>query len=555
MAVERSQIISTFKDMHLFGGLDPADLEHTLSYFTEIELIPNQLLFSQGDPGDSFFIVVEGEVSVIRMDGDVETILDVLEPGDYLGEEGLLFNKPRGASVEALGHVILLKADRQNFHNLLLKYPYIKVNLERIIASRNFLRTHPFDWLGEDEVVYQVRRKHGAFLFVMMIIPVLILLVGLGIVGLGALQANESALRPGLFVIGGLLTLAGAGWGLWNYLDWTNDYYIVTNQRVVWIERVIWLYESRVEAPHSSIQAVNVNTSLLGRWLGYGDVTINTYTGKVILRVVGEPYQMAALIQEYWHRAQRSYQQESRKELEREINRILGKEEHPAQAKKPVITTPRAYDYRELGFWSKYFGGIFGQRMEEDGTITYRKHWLILLGKTWKPLAAALAILAAVSICSGAYWMESFQWVHPGILSGVGFFVILLIIFPWWLYNYVDWRNDIYQLTDKNIFDIERKPLGTEVKKSGSLEKILSLEHDRPGFLGYVFNVGVVIINFGDAKFIFKGVHEPARIQQDIFNRMHQLRVQQQKAEVARERDRILALLEMYHRQAGNIKK
>jgi len=130
-----------------------------------------------------------------------------------------------------------------------------------------------------------------------------------------------------------------------------------------------------------------------------------------------------------------------------------------------------------------------------------------------------------------------------------------VIVFPWWLYNYVDWRNDIYQLTDKNIFDIERKPLGTEIKKSGSLEKILSLEHDRPGFLGYVFNVGVVIINFGDAKFEFRGVHEPARIQQDIFSRMHELRVQQRKTEVVRERDRILALIELYHHRAGNVKK
>ncbi len=123
----------------------------------------------------------------------------------------------------------------------------------------------------------------------------------------------------------------------------------------------------------------------------------------------------------------------------------------------------------------------------------------------------------------------------------------MFIIFPWWLYNYADWRNDIYQLTDKNIFDIERKPLGTEVRKSGSLENILSLEHTRPGFLGYVFNVGNVIINFGDAKFDFVGVYEPARVQQDIFNRMHLLRIQQQKAEMDRERERVLSILNVYH--------
>jgi hypothetical protein len=540
--------------MHLFGGLDPSDLEHIMRYFTEVSYKPDQVLFSQGEPGDSFYIVLEGEIAVIRSVDGVESSVDVLVQGDYLGEEALLYNRPRGAKALSLDHAILLKTDKENFHNLLLSYPYIKVNLERIIQSRHFLHAHPFDWLGEDEVVYQIRRKHGAYLFVVMTIPVLILTLGLVVAGMGAFLEGSAA-RPGLFVIGGLLVAGGLLWGLWSYIDWTNDYYIVTNERVVWIERVIWLYDSRVEAPHASIQAVNVNTSLLGRILGYGDVTINTYTGKVILKVVGEPYQMAALVQEYWHRAQNSYQQTDRKELVREIDRILGKEEPPAQPKKPVITSPRAYDYSEPGFWAKYFGGIFGQRIEEGGTITYRKHWLILLGKTWKPVLVSLAIVLAMIFCSGAYWLEKLKVVQPGIIITGGMLVILLIVFPWWLYNYVDWRNDIYQLTDRNIFDIERKPLGTEVKKSGSLEKILSLEHDRPGFLGYVFNVGVVIINFGDAKFEFKGVHEPARIQQDIFSRMHELRVQQRKAEVGRERDRILALLELYHHEAGNIKK
>jgi hypothetical protein len=119
------------------------------------------------------------------------------------------------------------------------------------------------------------------------------------------------------------------------------------------------------------------------------------------------------------------------------------------------------------------------------------------------------------------------------------------------LYNYVDWRNDIYQLTEKNIFDIERRPFGTETRKSAPLEKILTLEHERPGFLGYLFNVGNVVINFGDTKLTFDGVYEPARIQNDIFTRMHQQRLRQQKVEVARERERFLRMLEVYHRKTS----
>jgi hypothetical protein len=104
-------------------------------------------------------------------------------------------------------------------------------------------------------------------------------------------------------------------------------------------------------------------------------------------------------------------------------------------------------------------------------------------------------------------------------------------------------------VTDRSVFDIERKPFGTESKKSAALENILSLEHERIGFLGYILNVGNVIINVGEAKFDFMDVYEPARVQQDIFARMQAVRIQKQQEEVARERDRILKLLEIYHQE------
>jgi hypothetical protein len=131
----------------------------------------------------------------------------------------------------------------------------------------------------------------------------------------------------------------------------------------------------------------------------------------------------------------------------------------------------------------------------------------------------------------------------------VGLPVFFIILVPWWLYQYVDWRNDIYQVTDKNIFDIERRPLGTEVRKSAPLENILSLEHERVGFLGYLLNYGNVTINVGEARFIFLGVHEPASVQQDIFNRMYALRRGREQAKVTQERDRVVQMLERYHRE------
>ena len=128
-----------------------------------------------------------------------------------------------------------------------------------------------------------------------------------------------------------------------------------------------------------------------------------------------------------------------------------------------------------------------------------------------------------------------------------------MVLLPWWLYRYIDWRNDIYQVTDKFIFDIERKPLGTEVKKAAPLENILSLEHERVGFLGYMLNYGLVTINVGETQFVFRNVHEPARIQQDIFNRIYSLRRQKENLDALKQRQRFVDVIEVYHENAEEL--
>jgi uncharacterized membrane protein YdbT with pleckstrin-like domain len=309
-----------------------------------------------------------------------------------------------------------------------------------------------------------------------------------------------------------------------------------------------------VEAPHNTIQGVNVNSPMLGRLLEYGTVTVSTYTGEVRLENVGEPKLMAALVEQQWHRAQRNLLRLQQADLERSIRRVTHPEETPAesQPRRVVTRLDTTGDYQEPSLARNYFGNFFEMRFEENGVITYRKHWIMLLGKAWKPTLAMVMIVAGLIGCSALYYVQDVRIVSPALVALVGLGLILVVVLPWWLYNYVDWRNDIYQLTDQNIFDIERKPFGTETRQSASLDRILSLEHERPGFIGYLLNVGNVVVNIGDAKLTFDGVYEPARVQQEIFTRMHQLRLKKQQEEMVREQDRIVKLLEIYHRQANS---
>ena len=85
------------------------------------------------------------------------------------------------------------------------------------------------------------------------------------------------------------------------------------------------------------------------------------------------------------------------------------------------------------------------------------------------------------------------------------------------LYQYADWRNDVFQLTPSQIIDLDRKPFGRESRRTAPLENILSIEFERRGIFAMLFNFGTVYISVGNTQLTFNDVYQPSRVQQDIF--------------------------------------
>jgi CRP-like cAMP-binding protein len=548
-----TQIFERIQVMHLFVELKDEQIAEIATWFTPEYFQEGEVVFSDGDLGDRFYIILQGRVGVTRVVARETEETAVLEEGDFFGEEALLFDEPRSATVTAAAPVTLLRLDREQFDRLLRDFPEVRANLFRAAQTRRIIRSRRFDWLREDEIIHQIARKHVAVLFFYLLGPLLVGLLS------GVVLFQATAFEPMSVIWSGLLLLAsflGAGsilWAIWGWIDWGNDYYIVTDQRAVWIEKVIALYESRDEAPLNTILAVNVRSTFVGRILGYGNVIVRTFTGQITFRNVGDPKLMADAVEEYWHRAQRRSEREEARKMEQAIQQHLGLvEEEPEHRFPPVEVAPQPPPpgrppKTRKGLFERLLGNFFQVRIEEGDTITYRKYWTVLVRKTWVP---SLGIMAAALLMAGhgvLYFLDLINFPSPLIILPGGILLILILL-PWWIYQYVDWRNDIYQVTDRHIFDIERRPLGTEVRKSAPLESILSLEHRRVGLLGYLLNYGNVTINVGDARFVFIGVHDPARVQQDIFNRMYALRRKKQEAEAAQERERIAEAITMYHR-------
>ena len=97
---------------------------------------PGEMIFSEFEPGDNFYLIQSGRVQLIKLIGDVEKTLDVLQPSEMFGEMAILDNSPRSATAIALDTVKLLEFNRQNFEILMLGNPQIALKLLRMFAKR-----------------------------------------------------------------------------------------------------------------------------------------------------------------------------------------------------------------------------------------------------------------------------------------------------------------------------------------------------------------------------------------------------------------------------------
>jgi hypothetical protein len=141
--------------------------------------------------------------------------------------------------------------------------------------------------------------------------------------------------------------------------------------------------------------------------------------------------------------------------------------------------------------------------------------------------------------------------VEIGSVSNFFFFTgaALIPLFSWWIYRYVDWANDIYQITADQIVDVYKKPLAREMRKVAPLENILGTEVDRKGILGIMLNYGDVITNIGTEQFNFEGVFDPGGVQQDIVHAQEAFLQRRTDRERSQRRDEMVELLDIYHDQ------
>jgi CRP/FNR family cyclic AMP-dependent transcriptional regulator len=120
----------------LFSGLGPEPLRAIAQTLRRRRFRRGEVLFHEGDPGDSLFIVASGAVKVVvPSEEGGEAILATLQRGDFLGELALLDGAPRSASAIALEATETLALPRERFNALVASEPVIRDALLSSLAG------------------------------------------------------------------------------------------------------------------------------------------------------------------------------------------------------------------------------------------------------------------------------------------------------------------------------------------------------------------------------------------------------------------------------------
>ncbi|MEL6338794.1 MAG: cyclic nucleotide-binding domain-containing protein [Myxococcota bacterium] len=107
-----SQSDESLPPIPLFSLLEADAFEGVLNALQLRRFVDGQNIITEGEPGDSFFVLVEGNVSVTRQAAGKTINLAQLRPGAVFGEMALISNAPRSATVTAQGDCDLVELKR-----------------------------------------------------------------------------------------------------------------------------------------------------------------------------------------------------------------------------------------------------------------------------------------------------------------------------------------------------------------------------------------------------------------------------------------------------------
>lgn len=132
-----SDKIMLLRGIDIFESLSVSELAATVSVVEEIDCTPGEIIIQEGTVGDTMYLVIKGEVSVIKDLGEINEIeIDRINAGDYFGEMALFEDAVRSVSIRIEEPSRFMVLNKQEFKELVREYPQIALEICKVLSGR-----------------------------------------------------------------------------------------------------------------------------------------------------------------------------------------------------------------------------------------------------------------------------------------------------------------------------------------------------------------------------------------------------------------------------------
>lgn len=160
---ELKRIAEAVKANFLFQHLSGAQTQMVYDVMKKVSVSKGDVVIRQGDQGDWFYVVDEGEYQVTQQAGGKEVEILKYAPGAGFGELALMYGKPRAATIKATTPGVLWAMDRKSFRSILMKSS--SVSLTRTLRSVDVLKSLSVGQLQRlQDLLSEVTYKEGEYI-------------------------------------------------------------------------------------------------------------------------------------------------------------------------------------------------------------------------------------------------------------------------------------------------------------------------------------------------------------------------------------------------------
>ncbi len=120
----------------IFRGVALHDLEHLSRAVSERTYRHNDILFNEGDEGDTLYMIEAGQIHLYKGAKHDEKLLRTCNPGEVVGELALIDGSPRSAQARANGELRVLRLRREHFNMFISSRPEVILAVLQFLANR-----------------------------------------------------------------------------------------------------------------------------------------------------------------------------------------------------------------------------------------------------------------------------------------------------------------------------------------------------------------------------------------------------------------------------------